>query len=110
MDANLQVDRVRTEADRRAFLSFPYRLYRSDPNWIPRLWPEQMSWLRRQHAFFELGDAEWYIARRKHEVVGTIGVAVDHHWNKHLLRKWGVLDSLSSCKSQPYLLPWLSRH
>jgi len=94
MGANLRVDRVRTEADRRAFLSFPYRLYRSDPNWIPRLWPEQMSWLRRQHDFFELGDAEWYIARRKHEVVGTIGVAVDHHWNKHLLRKWGVFGFL----------------
>jgi len=49
-----------------------------------------MSWLRRQHAFFELGDAEWYIARRDGDVAGTIGVAVDHHWNRHLQRRWGV--------------------
>ncbi len=82
--------RLATDADRRAFLAFPYGLYRDDPMWIPRLWPDQMAWLRRQHGFFEHGDGEWFLARRAGEVVGTIGVAVDHHVNRHLGRSWGV--------------------
>lgn len=86
--------RLASEADRRAFLSFPYRLYRKDPNWIPRPWPDQMAWLRRQHLFFEHGDGEWFLARRGGEVVGTIGVAVDHHVNRHRQRSWGVFGFL----------------
>ena len=58
MSDALIVSRVCTDVDRRAFLSFPYRLYRGDPHWIPRPWPEQMTWLRRQHAFFGFGDAD----------------------------------------------------
>ncbi|MEW6568973.1 MAG: hypothetical protein AB1449_12570 [Chloroflexota bacterium] len=49
-----------------------------------------MAWLRRAHSFFEHGDGDWFLARRGGRVVGTIGVAVDHHANRHLNRMWGV--------------------
>jgi hypothetical protein len=49
-----------------------------------------MAWLRREHSFFECGDADWFIAQRDGAVVGTIGVAIDHHANRHLDRRWGV--------------------
>lgn len=88
--SDLFLTRVTTDADRRACLAFPYRLDRDDPLWIPRLWPDQMAWLRRQHGFFEHGDGEWFLARRAGEVVGTIGVAVDHDANRHVRRSWGV--------------------
>jgi GNAT superfamily N-acetyltransferase len=87
---NLRVTRVLEDADRRDFLAFPYRLYRGDPHWIPRLWPEQMAWLRRQNSFFDAGDGEWFLARRGNETVGTIGVAIDHNTNRHLGRLWGT--------------------
>lgn len=90
MDTSLRITRVTSEADRRAFLRFPYKLYRDDPVWIPRLWPDQMAWLRREHGFFDHGDGEWFLARRENCVVGTIGMAVDHHSNRHLNRAWGV--------------------
>jgi GNAT superfamily N-acetyltransferase len=72
------------------FLAFPYRIYRGDPSWIPRLWPEQMSWLRRTHNFFEVGDADWFVARQNGQVLGTIGAAIDHRYNHHFQRRWGV--------------------
>lgn len=90
MDSDLRIDRVQTEADRRAFLALPFWLYRDDPNWIPRLWSEQMAWLRREHGFFEYGDADWFIARRDGQAVGTIGVSIDHNYNQHLDRQWGI--------------------
>jgi GNAT superfamily N-acetyltransferase len=90
VNGDVQISRVVTSADRRAFLSFPYRLYAGDPNWIPRLWPEQMTWLRREHSFFDIGDADWFIARRDGQVVGTIGVGIDYHVNAYQKRRWAI--------------------
>lgn len=94
MTSPLTVSRATTDGDRRAFLRFPHRLYQRDPNWIPRLWPDQMAWLRREHGFFDHGDADWYLARREGEVVGTIGVAIDHHSNNYLNRRYGAFGFL----------------
>ncbi len=94
MAHNLELARVTTEADRRAFLGFPYRLYRHDPNWTPRLWPEQRAWLKRENGFFDHGDADWYIARREGEIVGTIGAAIDHHVNNALNQRCGAFGFL----------------
>jgi GNAT superfamily N-acetyltransferase len=90
MPETVSLTRVVTERQRRTFLELPYRLYRDDAAWIPRLWPEQMSWLRREHAFFNEGDAEWFLALRGDEAVGTIGVAVNHRVNRHERRNWGI--------------------
>jgi GNAT superfamily N-acetyltransferase len=92
--AHLSLRRVVTDADRRAFLALPYQLYRGDPNWIPRLWPEQLAWLRRENPFFEQGDADWFVARRDGRVVGTIGVALDHAANRVHERRWGIFGFL----------------
>ena len=96
----LRIDRVVTESDRRALARFPYRVYRGDANWIPRLWPEQMGWLRRENAFFENGDAEWFLARRDQEVVGTIGAAIDHRANQIHQRRWGIFGFLECLEDE----------
>jgi GNAT superfamily N-acetyltransferase len=88
------MDRVVSRSDRRAFLAFPYRLYRGDPNWVPRLWPEQQSWLTRSPGFFDHGDGDWFMARLGGKVVGTIGAAIDHRENALLGRRWGVFGFL----------------
>ena len=100
MSTPLQVTRVVDEPDRRAFLSFPFRLYRRDPHWVPRLWPDQMAWLRRQNGFFDYGDAEWFIARRGKQVVGTIGAAIDHQSNHNLHRAWGAFGFFEFVEEQ----------
>ena len=77
---------VITDKDRKAFLRFPYRLYQNDPNWIPRLWPEQLAWLRHDHGFFEHAQADWFILQENTRILGTIGVAIDEQSNQHLDR------------------------
>jgi GNAT superfamily N-acetyltransferase len=84
MKPEFSTHRVITDKDRRAFLRFPYRLYRHDPNWIPRLWPEQLAWLRRSHGFFENAQADWFLLRDSNRILGTIGVAIDKQSNQHL--------------------------
>jgi GNAT superfamily N-acetyltransferase len=90
MTSPLQIQRVVSNSDRRDLLAFPYRLYRGDRAWVPRLWPEQAGWLNRQPGFFDHGDGEWFLARRGGDVVGTIGAGVDHRENELLGRRRGV--------------------
>jgi GNAT superfamily N-acetyltransferase len=87
MTQKLTTHPVITDRDRREFLRFPYKLYRNDPNWIPRLWPEQLAWLRRDHGFFEQAEAEWFILREGDRILGTIGLAVDEQSNRFLNRQ-----------------------
>ncbi len=87
MSQSFTMQQVIDDKDRKTFLHFPYQLYRNDPHWIPRLWPEQLAWLRRDHGFFEQAQADWYILRNGDQVVGTIGLAVDEQSNQHLGRK-----------------------
>ena len=81
------IRQVISDKDRKSFLRFPYKLYKGDPNWIPRLWPEQLAWMRREHGFFEHADADWYILSEADRILGTIGVAIDEQSNQHLGRQ-----------------------
>lgn len=108
-DHELSLRRVTTDAERRAFLSLPYRIYRRDPNWIPRLWPEQMAWLRRENPFFEAGDAEWFSAYRQGEVVGTIGAAIDHTANRLHQRRWGIFGFIESIEDEQVFTALIDR-
>ena len=49
MESSLQIAPVAGPGDRRALLTLPYRLYRRDPNWVPRIWSEQAAWLERRN-------------------------------------------------------------
>jgi GNAT superfamily N-acetyltransferase len=87
MKPDFSIQKIVTDRDRRAFLRFPYQLYRDDPNWIPRLWPDQLAWLRRDHGFFEHAYADWYVLKEGKRVLGTIGIAIDEESNQHLNRQ-----------------------
>jgi hypothetical protein len=55
---------VRTSAERRTFLTFPWRIYRDDPLWVPPLLPERAKTIDPgRGAFFKLGQAELFIIR-----------------------------------------------
>ncbi len=76
--STIQVRRVRTAAERRTFLHFPWRIYKNDPLWVPPLLPERRARLDPQHgSFFRRGAAEFFIAWRGGQPVGTICAAED---------------------------------
>ena len=90
MSANIQVRRVTTRRDRRQFVKFPWRVYRSDPNWVPPLISEQLAQLDpTKNPFFRHADVTLLMARRGREVVGTIAAFVDRCLVEHLGRPVG---------------------
>ena len=74
---------VRTVRERRTFLTFPWRIYRDDPLWVPPLLPERAKEIDpAQGAFFKRGEAELFVAWRGGRPVGTICAAEDRYTNE----------------------------
>jgi GNAT superfamily N-acetyltransferase len=79
---------VHTRRDRRTFLTFPWKIYRDDPLWVPPLLPERAKTIDPQRGtFFKRGTAEFFIAWRNGEPVGTICAAEDPPTNAYRKKK-----------------------
>jgi len=86
----ITIQPVRTEADKRLFYKFAYRVYRSDPNWVPHLWPGKKSYLDKKAAFFKYGEGDFWLVKSDGEMVGTLGTAIDHARNRGMNWKVGI--------------------
>jgi GNAT superfamily N-acetyltransferase len=81
--SSIQVRPIRTARQRRTFLTFPWRIYRDDPLWVPPLFPQRAKTIDPQRgAFFKRGQAEFFIAWRDGKPVGTICAAEDKPTNE----------------------------
>ena len=73
---------VRTARERRTFLTFPWRIYRDDPLWVPPLLPQRARTIDPERgAFFQRGEAEFFIAWKDGQPAGTICAAEDRPAN-----------------------------
>ncbi len=83
MSLPITVEPVRTVRQRRAFLLFPWRIYRGDPNWVPPIVSERAARLDpRRNSLFQHGEVQPFVAVRDGRVVGTIAAAVDTRANQ----------------------------
>jgi GNAT superfamily N-acetyltransferase len=74
---------VRTGRERRTFLTFPWRIYRHDPLWVPPLLPERAKTIDpARGVFFQRGEAEFFTAWRDGQPVGTICAGEDKPANE----------------------------
>ena len=79
----IEVRPVRSSSERQVFLEFPWRIYASDPLWVPPFLPERRERIDpRRGAFFRRGAAEFFIAWRGRRAVGTICAAQDRTINE----------------------------
>ncbi len=75
---DIQVLPVRTAREKRLFLTFPWRIYKDDPLWVPPLLSERAKTIDpRRGLFFKDGHAGLFIAWRKGKPVGTIACSED---------------------------------
>ncbi|MDO4630020.1 MAG: GNAT family N-acetyltransferase [Planctomycetia bacterium] len=74
----LKVTPVKGFWDRRAYLQFPWEIYRNDPNWVPPLLCMQKGLLGFQKdAYYIRNQIQTFLARRNGKVVGTIAAIVN---------------------------------
>jgi len=78
----IQIRPVETRRDRRVFLTFPWRVYRDDPVWVPPILPDRARAIDpKQGAWFQHGTAECFIAWRGRHPLGIVTAAIDTHAN-----------------------------
>ena len=81
--AHVQVSPVHTDADLRQFIELPWQVYRDSPYWVPPLISERLSFLDRARSpFFQHARAEYFLARRGEQVVGTIAAFTNDLYNQ----------------------------
>jgi GNAT superfamily N-acetyltransferase len=78
---SLKITPVATDKERHEFLSFPWKVYKDDPYWVPPIFSERVHFITK-HPFLEHADIEFFLAKRGEEVVGTIAAFINHRHNE----------------------------
>ncbi|MDH5683894.1 MAG: acyl-CoA N-acyltransferase [candidate division WOR-3 bacterium] len=86
----VQIAEVKTPAQLKAFINFPWKIYVEDPNWVPPLKREVSKLLdQKRHPFWEHARRSLFLAQKNGELVGRISVQVDDNYNRLWNEKLG---------------------
>ena len=80
--SDVEISEVSSRRERDAFVRFPWKIYATDPAWVPPLIIERKAFLdRKRHPFYRHGDAALFLARKNSEIVGRIMASDDPNYN-----------------------------
>lgn len=98
MSGNISIRPVATKADRKAFVDLAWKVYQSDPNWVPPLKDEVHGLIDpKRNPWFGHARAQFWLAERGGEVVGRISAQVDDLVQQHMgkgIGQWGMFEVL----------------
>ncbi len=73
---------VHTKKDLRAFIMYPFSLYKNDPLWVaPMIADEYKVFDRHHNPFFTHSEVELYIAYKNNTPCGRIAAIINHNHN-----------------------------
>ena len=79
----MEIRAVQTKQDHKAFIEFPWSIYKGDANWVPPLISDIDFVLGQNNPFWEHAEKELYLAYdRSNKIVGRIAGIIDHHYIK----------------------------
>lgn len=77
------ITEAKTRREIKEFVTFPWKVYKNDPNWVPPLIMDTKRMLdRKRSPFFEFGDAAFFLAYRDGTCVGRISAHVNRNHNE----------------------------
>lgn len=77
MVAHVEVQEARTRRELKAFVRFPWRVYRGDHNWVPPLISERLDYLTPgKNPLLLNAETALFLARKGGQVAGTVAVLV----------------------------------
>jgi GNAT superfamily N-acetyltransferase len=98
---SVEIRRVESKGDRKQFLDLPYRLYATEPRWVPPLRIERKEHIDpAKNPFFEHAEVQFFLALRDGRVVGRISAHVDHNLNAFQDNRWGLFGFFE-CEDDP---------
>lgn len=78
------VTEVTTKSDRKAFVTFPNRLYQGNPYFVPQLMASELASLdpKQNHAFVYCEAKYWLARNEEGDIVGRIAGIINHSYNE----------------------------
>jgi GNAT superfamily N-acetyltransferase len=103
--SNLVVQPVATRGEQKTFLRLPWKLYASDPNWIPPLRANQKALVGySKHPFYDDAEAQTFIALRDGEPVGRIAAIINHAHNRRYEEQRGFFGFFETIDDQQVVM------
>ncbi len=79
----INIRRVETKADFKAFFEFPWTVYKNDPNWVPPLLSMRHEVFDKEKgAAWEYLEGDFFTAWRGDKIIGTIAAYINHRHNE----------------------------
>ena len=106
---DLQVEEVRTEQDLKAFIQFPWQIYKGDSYWVPSLIKDQIAKFSPSNPFRSHSKMIFLLATRKGQLVGRIAGIIDYHYIEFHQEKTGFFGFFESIPDEKVSEALLSR-
>ena len=98
---SIEIRPVQTKKQLKQFITFPWKIYKNDPYWVPPLIADQFKILDRDKGtFFTFGQAELFLAFDGHEPVGRISAHIDFQYEKYRGNQSGRFGFFESINNQ----------
>ena len=106
--ASVDIKKVETKKDLKAFIELHYELYKGNKFDAPNLYSDELHTLSKdQNAAFEFCEAEYYMAYRDGRLVGRVAAIINHRYNEQWQRKavrFGWIDLVDDAEVMRALL------
>jgi GNAT superfamily N-acetyltransferase len=80
----LSLKQIESTSELKAFILFPWQIYKNDPYWVPPLINDTKKFLDRQKgSFFEFGEARYWMVYDGDRPLGRISAHVNHLYEKY---------------------------
>ena len=98
---SILVEPVTTKSQQKAFIKFPWGLYKDDPNWVPPLIMNIKELLNyKKHAFYERAEIQTFVAKKDGKIVGRIAAIIDRAHNEYHKEERGMFGFYESIDDQ----------
>ncbi|MGB1404140.1 MAG: GTP cyclohydrolase, partial [Flavobacteriaceae bacterium] len=78
MKPQYKIKVVNTPQDYKAFVTFPFKLYKDNPYWVPPLIKEELATLNPTvNPVYKNASAQFFLAYKGTEIVGRVGALVN---------------------------------
>lgn len=104
----IEIKEVKTKKDLKAFVKFPFKLYKDNPYWTPPIISQEIKTFdKNENPVFKDAEAWLFLAYKDNEIVGRITAIVNHLEikNQHLNKmRFGWFDFIDDLKVSKALL------
>lgn len=94
---SIHIREVISNADRKDFISLPFKIYKGNPYWVPPLKSGELKMLMPQYnPAFEFCEAKFWIAEKNGKIVGRIGAIIHSLSNQKMNEQMGRFTRFES--------------